>query len=63
MKAINLAERIKKYTKGWVALNKEYKVIAHAETFQTISDQFEKNKDVVIMPASNNYFGYVTNNG
>ncbi len=64
MTAIDLTKKLKKYKSGWVALDKNHKVIAHAETFKAISEKVkEKRRQVVLIPASDNYFGFITSNG
>ena len=64
MQAIDLTKKLKGYKSGWVALNKSYNVIAHANSFKSISAKIQKNKEkIIVMPASTNYFGFVTCNG
>ncbi len=61
MKAIDLRQALKSYSRGWVAINKKNKkVVAHAETFALISKKVKGSKDVVLVPASKDYFGFVT---
>lgn len=61
MKAIDLRDALKPYTKGWVAINtKSNKVVAHADSFKTIAEEVKKLKNVLLVPASKNYFGFVT---
>lgn len=60
MKAIDLSKSLKNYRSGWVAINKNEKVIAHAKTFDLICKKIEGKKDLVLVPASQNYFGFVT---
>lgn len=63
MKAIDLKTELKKFKKGWVALNKENKVIMHAVSFDLICKKIENYKDkdnLLIIPASDNYFGFIT---
>ncbi len=60
MKSINLSQTLKPYNEGWVAINKKNKiVVAHAKTFELIAKKI-KDKDVILVPASKNYFGFVT---
>lgn len=61
MKLLDLTEALKKYKTGWVAIDEnKKKVVAHAKDFESISRKVKYNKNVFIMPASNNYFGFVT---
>lgn len=61
MKAIDLTKALKPYEKGWVAINqKNNEVVAHAITFESISKKVEGKKDILLVPASKNYFGFVT---
>lgn len=61
MTAIDLTKKLKGYKEGWVALDKKYKVVAAAKSFKDISEKVKNKKNgVVLMPASDNYFGFVT---
>ena len=63
MSAIDLRKELKDYTAGWVALDKDYKVVEHAMSFGAICEKVEKfeNKDEIkILPAAENYYGYLT---
>lgn len=61
VKAIDLRQTLKSHSRGWVAINKKNKkVIADAKTFALISEKVKGLKDVFLMPASKNYFGFVT---
>lgn len=60
MKAIDLSKALKPYTKGWVAINqKTNKAVAHANSYALISKKIEGKKDILLVPASKNYFGFV----
>lgn len=63
MKAVDLTKQLKPYKSGWVAIFNN-KVIAHAKSFELISErvkQLKKSaKDTLLIPASKNYFGFVT---
>lgn len=60
MKPIDLTKVLKKYKSGWVALSKKnYKVVAHADSFSKIMGKVKERKDIVLMPASEDYFGIV----
>ena len=64
MTAIDLSKKLKRYKTGWVAFDKKHNIVAFGKTFKDISEKVKKNKDdVVLLPASNNYFGYITLNG
>lgn len=63
MKAVDLTKQLKPYKSGWVAIfNNE--VIAHAKSFEHISEKVKKlkkpAKDILLIPASKTYFGFVT---
>ncbi len=61
MKLLDLSKILKQYKSGWVAIDdKKNKVVAHAEDFESISEKVKYHKNVFIMPASNNYFGFIT---
>lgn len=64
MQAIDLTDKLKGYHTGWVALDQRYNVVAHADSFKSISEKIKKRKDkFILMPATDNYFGYVGANG
>ncbi len=70
MTPIDLTKKLKKYKSGWVALDKKHNVVAHAQTFSDIEKKVEglptqagKNENVTLLPASANYFGFITTNG
>lgn len=63
MNAIDVKIELKKYKKGWVALNSGNKVVEHAMSFESICDRvnkYEDKKNLLIIPASDNYFGFIT---
>ena len=63
MNAIDLRQALKPYSKGWLAIDKKNKkVVAHAKTFKSISKEIEGIKDIFLVPASKQYFGFVTSN-
>jgi len=63
MKAVDLTKLLKSYKSGWVAINtKNNKVVAHEKTFEKISDEVKDSKNVLLVPASKKYFGFVTSN-
>ncbi len=63
MSVIDLTKQLKKYKSGWVALNKKYEVVGAGSSFEKISQKiknYPKKENLILMPASTNYFGYVT---
>lgn len=61
MKLLDLTRALKQHKSGWVAIDeKTNKVIAHAKNFELMNKKVKYNKNVFIMPASDNYFGLVT---
>lgn len=63
MKAVDLTKQLKPYKSGWVAiLNNE--VVAHAKSFELVIQKIrtlkKSKKDILLVPASENYFGFVT---
>ncbi|OGG11604.1 hypothetical protein A2Z00_05250 [Candidatus Gottesmanbacteria bacterium RBG_13_45_10] len=62
MNAIDLTIPLSKYKSGWVAVNEDKKeIVAHAKTFSEITQKVKKLKNIVLIPASDNYFGFITN--
>jgi len=63
MKAVDLTKQLKPYKYGWIAIFNN-KVIAHAKSFKLIIEEVKKSKkpsrDILLIPASKNYFGFVT---
>jgi len=61
LKPIDLTKSLRLYKSGWVAINaKKCEVVAHAKTFMILADKVQGKKDIFLMPASKNYFGFVT---
>ncbi len=61
MKSVNLSKTLKPYTSGWVAVNKNTnKAITHAKNFKTIAEKVKNTKNVLLIPASDKYFGFIT---
>lgn len=61
MKAIDLSQTLKSHSQGWVAVDrKTKKVIADAKSFSSISEKVKGLKNVLLIPASKNYFGFIT---
>lgn len=51
---------LKKYHSGWVAINEANKIVAHGKMFAEIASKVRNKPDVTVLPASSNYFGFVT---
>jgi len=63
MSPIDLSKSLKKYKKGWVAIDKKtLKVVAQAVSFSEISEKIKDIKNIILIPASKNYYGFVTSN-
>ncbi|HVZ11510.1 MAG TPA: hypothetical protein VG965_00620 [Patescibacteria group bacterium] len=62
MKAIDLKKNLKGYKKGWVAIDtrKKNKVVAHSDSLEEISKKIDGMKNILLIPASDNYFGFIT---
>lgn len=61
MKALDLTKTLKKYKSGWVAIDeKKTTVVAHAKSFGAINKKVISKKDVFVMPASDEYYGFIT---
>jgi hypothetical protein len=57
----SLINILKPYKKGWIAINNKRKiVIAHSDTYDEIESKAQGKKDILLIPVSNNYFGFVT---
>lgn len=63
MKGLDLTKQLKPYKSGWVAIDNN-KVITHAKNFELIIEEIKKlkksSKDILLVPASKNYFGFIT---
>ncbi len=61
MVALDLTQALKGYKDGWVAIDeKNYEVVAHAENYEKIEEKVKDRNDILLMPASDNYFGFIT---
>ena len=61
MKILDLTKTLKKYKTGWVAIDEiRGKVIAQAKDFESINKKVKYNRNIFIMPVTDNYFGFVT---
>lgn len=60
MKPVDLTKALKPYKTGWVAIDKNKKVIAHAKDFAAISEKVQGNEKVILLPVLENYFGFIT---
>lgn len=64
MQIVNLSKLLKNFSSGWVAVMSDYKkVVASGKTLREVTVRATKQKqdDVILVPASKNYRGYVTN--
>lgn len=64
MQTINLSKVLRDFNSGWVAITSDYKkVVASGKTLKEVTDKVSKEKqnDVVLISASRNYRGFVTN--
>ena len=63
MKAVDLTKQLKPYKSGWVAML-DNEVVVHAKNFELVIKKVKKikksSKDILLVPASDNYFGFVT---
>ncbi len=59
MAPIDLTKSLKNYKSGWVAVNKQKKVVAHAPSFAAICRKIKEGPDLLLLPAAKNYFGFV----
>ncbi|MBI3366116.1 hypothetical protein HY041_00615 [Candidatus Roizmanbacteria bacterium] len=58
---MDLTKALKKYQSGWVAIDETKKrVIAHAKDFTEINKKVRGKKNVFIMAAAKEYFGFIT---
>lgn len=63
MQTINLSKTLKNHSSGWVAITSDYKkIIASGKTLREVTDKVmeAKQTNVVLIPASKNYRGFVT---
>jgi hypothetical protein len=60
MKPIDLTKTLKSYKSGWVAIDEKHKVVAHGRSFEAINKKVRDKKNIFVMPASKNYFGFIT---
>lgn len=64
MQTVNLSKLLKNFSSGWVAVTSDYKkVVASGKTLREVTARATKQKrdDVILVPTSKNYRGYVTN--
>ena len=58
---MDLTKALKKYKSGWVAIDEaKEKVVAHAKDFSGINKKVSGKKNVFIMVAAKEYFGFIT---
>lgn len=61
MTVTDLTKTLKKYKSGWVAIDESNKkVVAHDKDFSGINKKVINKKNVFIMAATDEYFGFVT---
>jgi hypothetical protein len=61
MNIINLTSHLQRYNSGWIAYNKKQnKVVAHSKTFDSIVKKTKLKRDILLVPATSNYLGFVT---
>jgi len=60
MKAIDLQKQLKPYKEGWVAIDRKQNVVAHSTTLTSLSAKIKGLNDLLLVPASDNYKGYIT---
>ncbi|OGE38519.1 hypothetical protein A3B45_01405 [Candidatus Daviesbacteria bacterium RIFCSPLOWO2_01_FULL_39_12] len=63
MQTINLSKILKNFSSGWVAITSDYKkVVASGKTLKEVTQKVlqQKRDDVILIPASKNYRGFVT---
>lgn len=61
MKTLDLTGALKQYKSGWVAIDEQKnKVVAHSKNFETLVRKVENRKNIFLMPASDNYYGFIT---
>ena len=61
MKRGNLAQTLKRYSKGWVSISKDYKrVLASGKTMESVLKQLKRigNPDGILMRAAKDYSRY-----
>lgn len=59
MQTTDLTKTLSSYKSGWVAIDKKNKVVAHAKNYSEINKKVKKNKEILLVPASKNYFGFI----
>lgn len=58
---MDLTKTLKKYKSGWVAVDEsKKKVIAHAKNFSEINKKISDKKNVFVMAAAKEYYGFIT---
>jgi hypothetical protein len=61
MKPLDLTKALKKYKSGWVAIDERKKeVVAYSKDFKSINKKIENKQNVVLMAASDDYYGLIT---
>ena len=57
--AVDLSRKLVSFDGKWIALDEKNEVVVSASTFEKIMEQTANIKNLKIMPASKNYFGFV----
>lgn len=58
---MDLTKALKKYKSGWVAIDESTKkVVAHAKDFSAINKKISGKKNVFVMAAAKEYYGFIT---
>ena len=63
MQTVNLSKLLKNFSSGWVAITADYtKIVASGKTLKGVTKAVEKQNrdDVILIPATKNYRGFVT---
>ena len=59
-KEVDLTKALAPYSSGWVAIDRNFNVVSHAKDFATICKAIKKRRDLLLIPASKSYFGFIT---
>lgn len=61
MTPIDLTKIFSKFKSGWIAINqKTLKIVAHAKDFSSLIKKVKNKKEVVLIPASDDFSNIVT---
>ena len=59
LKVIDLSKILPSYDGKWVALDKKNQIVTSAKSFNQIIEKTKDCKNLKLMPAAKNYFGFV----